>query len=204
MKIYFVRHGSTDSLEKKISQPDDEPLNERGLAQAKELGKRFASVELDLVVSSPHLRAVQTAKAINPNVFISELFEESKKPTEIVGVSHEDENFKRVIQKINEMYVTNPTWHYSDEENFDDLKKRGLEALDYLKNLDKENVLVVSHGNFLSLLAGLMIFGNDYNPETALKFRNFLRLSNTGVCIFTYENEKWKLQCWNDTSHCLE
>jgi broad specificity phosphatase PhoE len=109
-----------------------------------------------------------------------------------------------VIQKINEMYVTNPTWHYSDEENFDDLKKRGLEALDYLKNLDKENVLVVSHGNFLSLLAGLMIFGNDYNPETALKFRNFLRLSNTGVCIFTYENEKWKLQCWNDTSHCLE
>ena len=68
MKIYFVRHGSTDSLEKKISQPDDEPLNERGASQAKELGKRFTNTKIDLVISSPHLRAVQTAKEISKDV----------------------------------------------------------------------------------------------------------------------------------------
>ena len=91
MKVYFVRHGSTDSLEKKISQPDDESLNERGLAQAKELGKRFANTKIDLVISSPHLRAVQTAKEISKDVQTNPLFAEVKKPKEVVGQSKESE-----------------------------------------------------------------------------------------------------------------
>lgn len=204
MKIYFVRHGSTDSLEQKIAQPNNEPLNQRGLDQAKELGKRFDETHLDLIISSPHLRAVQTAKAISKNVEVNPLFREVTKPSEIVGISHQDEKFQTIIQKINEMYQLDPSWHYSDEENFEDLKKRGLEALEFLKSQNKENILVVSHANFIALLAGLMLFGEDFPVEISLKLRNFLRLSNTGVSIFTYEENRWKLQCWNDTSHCLD
>jgi len=204
MKVYFVRHGSTDSLEQKIAQPDNEPLNQKGLDQARELGKRFSATQIDLIVSSPHLRAIQTAKAISQTIEVCPLFREFTKPSEIVGISYQDERFQKIIQKINEMYSADSSWHYSDEENFDDLKKRGLEALSYLISLNKENVLVVSHGNFLSFLAGLMIFGSEYSPDTALKFKNFFRLSNTGVSIFTYVDDKWKLQCWNDTSHCLD
>jgi len=204
MKIYFVRHGSTDSLEKKISQPNNEPLNQRGLDQAKELGKRFANTKLDLIISSPHLRAVQTAKAINNNVQISELFAEVRKPKEAIGQSKESDDIKAIFKKIGEMYTVNPSWHYSDEENFEDLKKRGIQALEFLKSQSKENILVVSHANFIALLAGLMLFGGSFPVETSLRLKNFLRLSNTGVCIFTYEDERWKLQCWNDTSHCLE
>lgn len=204
MKIYFVRHGSTDSLEKKISQPNDEPLNERGFSQAKELGKRFSNTQLDLTISSPHLRAVQTAKAINEKILVSELFAEVRKPKEAIGQSKETEEIKAIFRKIGEMYSVDPTWHYSDEENFEDLKKRGLQALEFLKSQDKENILVVSHANFIALLAGLMLFGENFPVEISLKLKNFLRLSNTGVSIFTYEDERWKLQCWNDTSHCLE
>lgn len=204
MKIYFVRHGSTDSLEQKIAQPNNEPLNQRGLDQAKELGKRFDETHLDLIISSPHLRAVQTAKAISKNVEVNPLFREVTKPSEIVGISHQDEKFQTIIQKINEMYQLDPSWHYSDEENFEDLKKRGLEALEFLKSQNKENILVVSHANFIAFLAGLMLFGEDFPVEISLKLKNFLRLSNTGVSIFTYEENRWKLQCWNDTSHCLD
>ena len=204
MKIYFVRHGSTDSLEKKISQPDNEPLNERGISQANELGKRFANAKIDLVISSPHLRAVQTAKAISEDVQVSVLFAEVRKPKEVIGQSKETEEIKAIFRKIGQMYTIDPTWHYSDEENFEDLKRRGLQALEFLKSQDKENILVVSHANFIALLAGLMLFGENFPVEISLKLKNFLRLSNTGVCIFTYEDERWKLQCWNDTSHCLE
>lgn len=204
MKIYFVRHGSTDSLEKKISQPNNEPLNQRGLEQANELNKRFANTKLDLIVSSPHLRAVQTAKAINNDVQISELIAEVRKPKEAIGQSKESDEIKEIFKKIGEMYTVDPTWHYSDEENFEDLKRRGLQALEFLKLQNKENLLVVSHANFIALLAGLMLFGENFPVEVSLKLKNFLRLSNTGVCIFTYEDERWKLQCWNDTSHCLE
>lgn len=204
MKIYFVRHGSTDSLEKKISQPDDEPLNERGASQAKELGKRFTNTKIDLVISSPHLRAVQTAKEISKDVQTNPLFAEVKKPREVVGQSKESEEIKAILKKIGEMYLIDPSWHYSDEENFEDLKARGLKALEYLQNLNLENVVVVSHGNFMALLAGLMLFGENYPVEISLRLKNFMRLSATGVSIFTYEDNKWKLQCWNDTSHCLE
>lgn len=204
MKIYFVRHGSTDSLEKKISQPDDEPLNERGVSQAKELGKRFANTKIDLVISSPHLRAVQTAKEISKNIETDPLFAEVKKPKEVIGQSKESGEVKAILKKIGEMYLVDPSWHYSDEENFEDLKARGLKALEYLQNLNLENVAVVSHGNFMALLAGLMLFGESYPVDISLRLKNFMRLSATGVSIFTYEDNRWKLQCWNDTSHCLE
>ncbi|MFA4827008.1 MAG: histidine phosphatase family protein [Candidatus Shapirobacteria bacterium] len=204
MKVYFVRHGSTDSLEKRISQPDDEPLNENGRIQAKELGKRFVKTNLDLVISSPYTRAVETAKAIREEVVTSELFKEVKKPTEVVGRSKDEEEVKNILKKIGEMYLTDPSWHFSDEESFEDLKKRGLEALEFLKAQNKENILVVSHGNFVALLVGLMLYGENYPVDVSLRLKNFLRFGNTGVSIVIYEEERWRLVCWNDTSHFLE
>jgi len=171
MKIYFVRHGSTESLEKKISQPDDETLSQKGISQAKEFGKRFANTKLDLIISSPHHRASQTAIAVCENVETSKLFAEVKKPKEVVGQSKEGEEVKAILQKIGEMYGVDPTWHFSDEENFEDVKKRRLEALEYLKGRSEENILVVSHGNFISLLTGLMLFGNDFSVNISLKLK---------------------------------
>ena len=204
MKIYFVRHGSTDSLEKGISQPNNESLNENGKNQAKELAKRFSHTPLDLIISSPYSRALETAQFIGQEILISDLFKEVTKPTEIIGQSKENEKVKNILKKIGEMYLVDPTWHYSDEENFEDLKNRGLSALEFLKSQTQENILVVSHGNFISLLIGLMFFGKNFSVDVSLRFKNFLRLSNTGISICTFEENKWCLQCWNDTSHLLE
>ena len=204
MRVYFVRHGSTDSLEKRISQPNDEPLNQKGIEQAKELGKRFLGTKLDLIISSPHTRAQQTAQAISSNITTSPLFAEVKKPKEVVGRSKDDENVKKILKKIGEMYITDPNWHYSDEENFEDLKKRGLQALDFITSQKCEEILVVSHGNFIALMVGLMMFGKEYEVNISLRLKNFLRIGSTGVSIFTYNEGKWTMQCWNDTSHRLE
>jgi len=204
MKVYFVRHGSTDSLEKKISQPNDEPLNNNGISQARELEKRFSNTQIDIVISSPHLRAVQTAKAISENVQTSELFAEVRKPSEVIGKPKETEEVRAILDKISEMNLIDPSWHYSDEENFEDLKKRGLKALEFLENLGVENVVMVSHGHFVAQLIGLMIFKEDFSINISLKLKNFMRFSNTGVSILNFEDNKWKMLCWNDTSHCLE
>jgi broad specificity phosphatase PhoE len=204
MQIFFVRHGSTDSLEKRICQPNDEPLNQKGQEQAKELAKRFSGTHLDLIISSPHTRALQTAQAISPDIEISPLFAEVRKPTEIIGKSKDRDDVKNILQKIGDMYPIDPTWHYTDEENFEDLKQRGLNALNFLIAQNKENILIVSHGNFVALLIGLMFFGNNLPVDVSLRLKNFLRFSNTGVSICNYENYKWQLHCWNDTSHRLE
>lgn len=206
MKVYFVRHGSTDLFEKRFCQTNDEPLNERGLRQAKELAKRFLNTPLDLIISSSHTRALQTAQAISLKVKISSLFVEVRKPKVVIGRLMEEEEVKNILNKISKMYLTDPGWHYSDEENFEDLKKRVIKALDFLKSQNKENILVVSHANFIGQMVGLMLFGEDYSVNIYLRLKNFFRLGNTGVSICTYEPETnlWKLQCWNDTSHCLE
>jgi len=204
MKIYFVRHGSTEQFENWKTQSNEEPLSEKGKLQAKELAKRFEKTQLDLIISSPQKRTLETAQEISKEIKISELFKEVTKPSEFIGVPTSDEGLINFKKKAGEMYFIDPNWHYADEENFEDLKKRGLEALEFLKSQNKENILVVSHANFISLMVGLMVFGENYSVEVSLKIKNFLRLANTGVSICTFEEERWRLLCWNDTSHCLE
>lgn len=201
MKIYFVRHGSTDSLEKKVSQPNNEPLNSTGIEQSKKLAIKFSKINFDLVVSSPHTRALQTAQILAKDVVINDLFAEVKKSKEVIGQPKDNENIKNILKKIGEMYLVDPTWHYSDEENFEDLKNRGMKALEFLKMQNKENILVVSHGNFIALMIGLMIFGSDYPIKLSLKMKNFFRLSCTGVTTCVWNGEKWSLETWNDLSN---
>jgi 2,3-bisphosphoglycerate-dependent phosphoglycerate mutase len=204
MKIYFVRHGSTDSLEKNICQSDNEPLSQKGIEEAKQLAKRFKNIKIDLVISSPYTRAIQTAKYISKEHKTSKLFIEVLKPKEVIGKSHDDKEVKAILEKIHKMYIKDISWHYNDEENYQDLKKRATKAIIYLEKLKQENIIVVSHGNFLCFLAGLMMLNDLFSPEIFLKLKDTMRLYRTGVSIVTYDDNQWKLECWNDTSHCLE
>jgi phosphohistidine phosphatase SixA len=60
VRVYLVRHATAEA-----GEPDAlRPLAPKGRRQARELGKRFAGEGLDAVVSSPLLRARETAAAI--------------------------------------------------------------------------------------------------------------------------------------------
>jgi phosphohistidine phosphatase len=60
MRLILVRHAHSDP-----GQPDElRPLSARGRDEARALGERLAAERLDLVLSSPLLRARETAAAI--------------------------------------------------------------------------------------------------------------------------------------------
>ena len=60
MRLFLVRHAHSDP-----GDPDSlRPLSSRGREQARELGERLAPVEPALVLTSPLLRARETAAAI--------------------------------------------------------------------------------------------------------------------------------------------
>jgi len=65
MKIYSTRHGQTAyNKEELILGTTDIPLNETGLAQAAELAEAVEKLgDVDIIISSPMLRAVTTARA---------------------------------------------------------------------------------------------------------------------------------------------
>lgn len=204
MKIYFVRHGLTDAFERFETQRDNEPLNAKGREQAKYLAKRFSGTKLDAIITSSHTRAVETANFIGKDVVVSPLFVETKKPSEIVGLAYNHPEAESILRKVKEKFITDTSWHYSDEENFEDLVRRGTKAIELLKSQRKENILVVSHGNFICFLVTQILFGDEMTPQLILKVRNFVKLGNTGVSILTYVDDKWHLETWNDTSHFLE
>ncbi len=63
--FYLVRHGETDWNANKIIQGhSNNPLNQTGEKQARELAKKFKNVHFDAVFSSDLLRAKRTAEII--------------------------------------------------------------------------------------------------------------------------------------------
>ena len=63
--IYIVRHGQTNwNIEGRYGGRIDTPLNEEGIAQAKKLKEKFKNIKLDVVITSPLIRTIQTANEI--------------------------------------------------------------------------------------------------------------------------------------------
>jgi probable phosphoglycerate mutase len=65
MTIFLIRHGETALNVARVLQPADTPLSERGLAQAKALAVRLASMDVRAIISSDLPRTVQSAEAIS-------------------------------------------------------------------------------------------------------------------------------------------
>lgn len=65
MEIIFVRHGQTDwNLQHKIQGRTDIELNQIGINQAIETAEKLKFTDIDLIISSPLKRALQTAEII--------------------------------------------------------------------------------------------------------------------------------------------
>jgi broad specificity phosphatase PhoE len=64
-RIYLIRHGETQwNVEGRYQGQADPPLNARGRAQAEQLGRQLRSQGLARLISSPLLRALQTAEIL--------------------------------------------------------------------------------------------------------------------------------------------
>jgi len=66
MHLYVVRHGETDNnVQQRYAGSIDVPLNQKGLAQAEALAQKLAELKLDVIVSSPLIRAHKTAETVS-------------------------------------------------------------------------------------------------------------------------------------------
>ena len=63
-KLYVIRHGETELNARRIVQPADTPLSERGAAQARLLGHRLAGEGITRIAASDLARATMTAEAL--------------------------------------------------------------------------------------------------------------------------------------------
>lgn len=158
--FYFVRHAlSQDNKRGVFSSTNDCKLAPEGVEQAIAAGKKLKGVGIDLIISSPLLRAVHTAELI----------------AEQIGV---DKNHILTTELLAERDLGSlegtpypapkPVHHYPEVESFEDLLERCRAAYEWIKKQGADNVLVVSHGATGRALRKIV----DPKSDTAQKLGN--------------------------------
>lgn len=161
MKIWITRHGQTNLNKAKLMQGrTDEPLNERGFAQAKEARDKIGEVHFDKVYASPLSRAIDTASIIggvdrkdiivDPRIIEVDFGRYEKRPYAKMGLHMT-------------LYWMLPTIIPAPKtvETIPAMKARGGSFLDDIiadgRKNDCENILVVCHGGIMRVLSGYML-----------------------------------------------
>lgn len=206
MKVFFVRHGESELTERKFQLPDTQ-LSYLGQKQANSLAKRFTKIPVDVILSSTYVRALQTAQAIKTVKDIplieNDLFIERVFPSILMEKNVSDSESISILQMMRS-YAKEKDWHHSDEENFFDLLQRAKQALTFIESQEKENVVVVTHGYFLTVMIYVILFGNNFDSRAFRSFREHIVNSNTGLTVCEFTERKWKLLIWNDIAHLGE
>lgn len=204
MRVYFVRHGESQLNAEKKSQFPSTPLSSQGLSQAQFVANRFLHIPIDKIITSPFTRALQTAQIISETTGVpfetNDLFVERRPPKELMGLPHGDPQGDSIRQQMADNFHE-LNWHYSNEENFFDILNRAKQAVQFIESEDRENLLIVSHGNFIRLLIAYMNYGQDLTSQIYEKILRFFQAQNTGITVCEYHDKIWHLSTWNDHAH---
>jgi|SRR3989344_554224 len=204
MNLYIVRHGESVDAAAGMYQRVDSGLSEVGLKQAEALAERLTRIKTDLILASPLARTKQTAeivaKTLGKVVEYSDLFVEERQPSGILGRSLMEPEVLQIRRQVRDN-ISDPSWRFSDEETFFDLRGRAVRATNFLMNLEKDNVILVGHGAFTAMLLCVMWLSETVEPSIYRQFRDFFWDHNTGLTWCVCDGKKWKMLTWNDYAH---
>ena len=178
--IYCIRHGLAlhNVLGQEIGSKAyflekcfDAPLVDKGILQAKELGRKWDNLDkIQKVFVSPLTRTLQTTEnifkdKIGLKIIALDGIKEFPQGMETCNKRRErkelESNFKRI--DFSELDSdTDQMWREDRFETIEELEQRIEDFKNLLKKLDDENVAVVSHSSFLKqMLYGTI--GDDSN-----------------------------------------
>lgn len=143
MKLYVARHGQTQwNLEDKVCGRTDLSLTELGQEQARLLARRTKERKIDVIISSPMLRARQTA-APTAALHGLEILVDDR-------LIEQDYGIYEGVSRFDEGFLANKrhfAFRYPGGESMMDVAHRVYGLLEEIKeNHDGKNVLLVCHG----------------------------------------------------------
>ncbi len=158
MKLYVIRHCSTECSEKKIYCGEtDVPLSERGKAELARLKEEAKGLVCDLVISSPLLRARETAEAVAGARKIPVLFDARLK--ERVFGAFERTDAEREDGKV---FRHNFAVRYPGGESYLDVAARVIPMLAELKEkYPGKDLLLVTHGSVCRVIRAYLLGMKD-------------------------------------------
>lgn len=161
------RHGDTDTNEANVFRSRLDPsLNKKGLAQAEAAAKAIVDADypVERVISSPMLRAVQTADAIADALNLSVEQDRGLISWNLGFLGGRDRD---TYSDILNYYVDNPKKVIPDGESLDDLEQRIYEFFN--KELKNGLTVYVTHNSNVVCLDNMVKGISDGRPESSEK-----------------------------------
>jgi uncharacterized phosphatase len=185
MKICLVRHGETNwNKLHKYQGRADIPLNETGRNQIKETAKYLKKFNWDEIVTSPLLRAKQSAEIIAGEIRKQKI--------------HENEGFIEIdVGEISgmtpkEKEAVFPDGKINGMESFECLQKRVVESLNECSRIyPGKDIIIVSHGAAINSVLSYLSNNEIGTGKTILKNAcvNLLEYNGGGYKIIYYNKE---------------
>jgi uncharacterized phosphatase len=177
MKVYLIRHGTTDWNAKGVLQGrEDIPLNGEGIAQAHYCGEQLKKAGFTYIITSPLIRAYKTAEIIAQHMDIG-------KP--VVDERLTERDFGLLSGKKAED-IFNPNEKGNNMESLDDTALRMIEALkDAAGRNSAEDFAAVSHGGSINAVLRYLSKGEIGSGKT--------RLKNTCICLLDYDGMNFSI-----------
>ena len=193
-EIVFIRHAESQAnLDGVWNGRSDGPLSQTGMNSLESLGRRLSKWDFDAVISSPLVRARQTAEAFSSEVHIDEDI------VEIDLGAWEGMHFTDVQQlhgeELQRAIETRTVPMGSSGESLEQVGKRAISAVDRLfdQMSANERVAVVTHAGFLQAVLHRHLAGDGR------RVHGFA--SNTGLTRIVQQFGRPRLASFNDTGH---
>ncbi|MEC5236525.1 histidine phosphatase family protein [Bacillus mycoides] len=169
--IYFVRHAhSTYTKEER-----ERPLSDKGHIDADNVIHLLKEEHIDVVISSPYKRAIQTVQGIANTYNLSIQLEEDLRERLLSKEPVTD--FNDAIQKVWEDW----TFAYEGGESNDVAQRRAVLCMQsILKKYKGKNIVIGTHGNIMVLLM------NYFDSKYGFQFWKTLHMPD--VYKLTFDN----------------
>ena len=198
MILIIVRHGESEANATAYLQGQTPgSLTDKGHEQARQVGLRLRSFELDLIISSDLKRAYDTAGHIA--AITGAQLETSARVREwhIGELDGQPRlQFKRAIEELNGPLAC---FRPPGGESFGELRQRAASFLsDVIQEHKDKTVLLCTHGDFSKMLLGVAM---NKTIEEALG----VILDNCSVSILNLDDtDQWTIEVLNSTDHLMK
>ena len=184
--LYFVRHAhsiySTDELNR--------PLSERGQDDARKVADILKREQIEVVISSPYKRAIQTIEGLAGMIGVDIQIEEGFKER-LLSDKYID-NFESAITKV----WIDFSFSWEGGESNIIAQHRGVQALEnVLQQYEGKNIVIGTHGNIMVLMMNYFDKSYDFTFWKQLEMPDIYKIS------FDQKQFIGVTRLWNSNEH---
>ena len=156
--IYMIRHAKSPVVG---GQELTRELSTQGLIDAKKVADIMDNKKIDLIVSSPYKRAIQTIEEIATNKDIEIIVYEELRERQLKGAFKltEDEIYQAIKTSFEDI-----DFHLTDGESIRDVQNRAMPVIkNLLNNYEGKTIIIGTHGNVMTII--MNYFDKAYGYE---------------------------------------